>query len=135
MSAAGSVASFRKKVSKNAGEVFRQVCLEMSTRILRRSPVDSGRFKGNWFASINSANIATNGGLDPSGAGAISAAKAITLQLKNSQTFYFTNNLPYAYRLEYEGWSKQAPMGMVRLTVAEFKTIVNASTMAVRNGN
>jgi hypothetical protein len=34
--------------------------------------------------------------------------------------------MPYALRLEY-GWSKQAPAGMVRVTVAEFQAVVNAA--------
>ena len=36
------------------------------------------------------------------------------------QTIFITNSLPYAYRLEYDGWSRQAPAGMVRVTVVEF---------------
>jgi hypothetical protein len=36
------------------------------------------------------------------------------------EIIYLTNSLPYARRLEY-GWSKQAPAGMVRITVANFE--------------
>lgn len=36
-----------------------------------------------------------------------------------SAAIFLTNNLPYIERLE-RGWSKQAPTGMVALTVAEF---------------
>jgi hypothetical protein len=37
---------------------------------------------------------------------------------------FLTNNLPYALRLEY-GWSKQAPHGMVGVTVKEYQQIVD----------
>lgn len=37
--------------------------------------------------------------------------------------YYFTNNLPYAQRLE-DGWSSQAPAGMVGLVTVEFRPIV-----------
>jgi len=37
---------------------------------------------------------------------------------------YLTNNLPYAQRLE-EGYSQQAPAGMVALTIQEFQAIAN----------
>ena len=36
---------------------------------------------------------------------------------------YLTNNLPYAVPLE-EGYSKQAPAGMVALTVQDFQSVV-----------
>ncbi|WP_330210091.1 hypothetical protein [Pseudomonas sp. AM4(2022)] len=35
------------------------------------------------------------------------------------------NNLPYGPRLEYEGWSNQAPAGMVQITVTEFQMFIN----------
>jgi hypothetical protein len=40
----------------------------------------------------------------------------------NGQTIFITNSLPYAQRLEY-GWSKQAPLGVVRITAVEFQSI------------
>ena len=40
---------------------------------------------------------------------------------------YLTNNLPYAQRLEYEGWSKQAPAGMVRVNMARIADIMKES--------
>jgi hypothetical protein len=44
---------------------------------------------------------------------------------------YIVNNLPYADRLE-NGWSKQAPSGMVGLTVAEFQGIVNDAVLGLK---
>jgi len=38
---------------------------------------------------------------------------------------YLANNLPYAQRLE-DGWSQQAPEGMVKLTVQRFQQIADA---------
>jgi hypothetical protein len=46
---------------------------------------------------------------------------------------YITNNLPYAWRLEH-GHSKQAPAGMVGLTVVEFAGIVDKAANDVRTG-
>jgi nitroimidazol reductase NimA-like FMN-containing flavoprotein (pyridoxamine 5'-phosphate oxidase superfamily) len=45
------------------------------------------------------------------------------------QTAYLVNNLPYAVPLEY-GHSKQAPGGMVRITLARFQQVVDE---AIRN--
>lgn len=45
---------------------------------------------------------------------------------KPTDVMYLRNNLPYAYRIEYEGWSKvKAPEGMVRRNVARFRRILN----------
>lgn len=45
--------------------------------------------------------------------------------LSVDKKFYFANSLPYAFRLE-NGWSKQAPMGMVKVTTAEWRDIAEA---------
>jgi hypothetical protein len=51
----------------------------------------------------------------------------------NGQTIYITNSLPYAYRLEYEGWSKvKTPAGMVRVTLAELNSITNKVAFEVK---
>jgi hypothetical protein len=40
----------------------------------------------------------------------------------NFDTIYFANNLPYAGRIEFTGWSwKQAPEGMVRKNIERHK--------------
>jgi hypothetical protein len=44
-------------------------------------------------------------------------------RLEAGSIFYLTNNLPYGERLEY-GYSKQAPSGMVRITLAEYEKIL-----------
>jgi hypothetical protein len=38
-------------------------------------------------------------------------------------TFYMTNNVPYALALEY-GWSKQAPQGIVRTILSQYKFFI-----------
>jgi hypothetical protein len=42
---------------------------------------------------------------------------------------FLVNNLPYGPRLE-RGWSKQAPSGMVGITVAEFQKAVSKAAKA-----
>ena len=41
------------------------------------------------------------------------------------------NSLPYIRPLEYEGHSKQAPAGMVRVSVTEFQTFVDNAVKAL----
>jgi len=43
---------------------------------------------------------------------------------KLGDSVYLVNNLPYAQKIE-GGSSKQAPVGMVKVTVAEYQKIIN----------
>lgn len=100
-------------------KVVRGTLLEMSSRIIKRSPVDTGRFRNNWNASFAAPSNATKTSSDPSGTQATLEAANLLAKFEMGQTFYLTNNLPYSLKLEY-GSSQQAPGGMVRLTAAEF---------------
>jgi len=96
----------------------------LSSRIIKESPVDTGRFRGNWQASIGSPAPSTTSRLDSTGAGSINDV-AVTVQgLKLGQTFYLANNLPYARRLEY-GYSKQAPSGFLRINLQRVQLEIN----------
>ena len=99
-------------------KIVRGTLLGMTSKIITRSPVDTGRFRNNWIPSFDAPASGTAS--NASGNSASSAAQAIT-QWQVGQTFYLTNNLPYSVRLEF-GHSPQAPNGMLRLTLAEYQT-------------
>ena len=61
--------------------------------------------------------------MDPTGEATQSAIIAAVPSEAAGLLFYIANNVPYARRLE-DGYSKQAPQGMVGLTVTMFKQIV-----------
>lgn len=86
--------------------------------IVQKSPVDTGRFRGNWIVSNNTPDMSTKTQTDKSGSRVINegTTKISTFDYKTQSTIYIQNNLPYANRLE-NGWSKQAPKGMVSITV------------------
>lgn len=111
------------KAGDRADLVVRKAALTLHTSMVERSPVDTGRFKGNWNTSINTVNTATSAQADKSGAGAIAGNVRMMASWKAGQTIYMTNSLPYAQRLEY-GYSVQAPGGMVRLTVQNFQRAI-----------
>lgn len=86
-----------------------------------------GRFRGNWQFSIDSPAIAELDRIDPSGNETLADLMAQVQALTIGQTAYIVNNLPYAVPLEY-GHSTQAPGGMVRVTLANFRRIVDEAT-------
>jgi len=89
-----------------------------------------GRFRGNWqYGNLGQQSVPMQrlDDIDPSGAISISRITKGVLEAEPANMHYLVNNLPYAQRLE-NGWSKQAPQGMVALTVVEFQDIVRAAT-------
>lgn len=82
-----------------------------------------GRFRGNWQTSVGQAVTFSVDRIDPTGAQA-SAEVVATVPATAGNVVYLTNNLIYGPRLEYEGWSKQAPAGMVRVNMARIGAIM-----------
>ncbi len=111
---------FQKKAGVRAELVLRKVGIEVASSLIRKSPVDTGRFRANWITSILAPSSSTTESTDTSGQNAMAAATKQILSAKLGQTIWISNNLPYAQRLEH-GHSQQAPAGMVRITVAEWQ--------------
>ncbi len=110
-----------KKVQQD--QAIRKLALDMFTRIVMRSPVDTGRFRGNWQVSIGGPPSGVLSVEDKSGAVTTTKIASAVSNFQPGQVIWLGNNLPYARRLEY-GWSQQAPAGMVRVTVKEFKAFL-----------
>lgn len=128
------VKAFCDKAKKNPEIVMRQVSMKLFSAIIMGSPVDTGRFRNNWFANFGptpSSEITAYTGKQ--GTAAISrVSKVITESRGLAWTeLTLTNNLPYAQRLEY-GWSQQAPQGMVRTNVTRFNTLLEEEAAKVR---
>lgn len=124
------IAKFVEKAGKNADEVVRKTAFEVFSQVIIISPVDEGRFKGNWQVAIESIPSGVLDTVDKSGTATIAKAKAATLTMRAGQIIYMVNNLEYARPLEY-GHSKQAPSGMVRITVENFNAIINRAASEV----
>src|SRR5262245_29124586 len=91
-----------------------------------------GRFRGNWQVSIGEPITDELPRIDPNGALTIAAGSSVLKDAPAGIPIFIVNNLPYAQRLEY-GWSKQAPAGMVRVTVAELSDIVKSVGVDLRS--
>lgn len=116
------IAAFAGETEHKMDLAFRKIALEMFSRVILNTPVKSGRARANWQIAIGSV---PNGVLqleDKSGSATISAADAAAAGLKAGDVIYLANNLPYIQRLE-DGYSGQAPAGMVGLTVQQFQQI------------
>lgn len=113
-----------ERIAERAGlqldTVARKVTFDLFSSVVEKSPVDTGRFKGNWNVSRTTPNFSVSDAANAA-RGESEARKALSLAA--GSVVYLSNGLPYARRLEY-GWSGQAPAGMVRLSVREFDAYV-----------
>lgn len=85
-----------------------------------------GRFRGNWQVSFGTPIKSEIDRIDKSGGEtlAIGTDTISKFDINNDTVIYYTNNVPYAVRLEF-GHSTQAPSGIVRVTVQEFQKLFN----------
>ncbi|ELI8407854.1 hypothetical protein RSJ44_004591 [Yersinia enterocolitica] len=78
-----------------------------------------GRFRGNWQVGLDVQPEGETGRIDPNGNITMAVGNYMIEQFKvGTKAIYFTNNVPYAYRLEF-GHSSQAPNGMIRITAED----------------
>ncbi|HDR0635842.1 HK97 gp10 family phage protein [Pasteurella multocida] len=115
------IAKFREKFSNKADLVLRKVGIETYERVRQKTPVDTGQLRASWTVSINGMPQTYNGDLS-----ALSSVKF-------GDGIIIATDKPYAPALEYglypksggrktkNGFSIQAPHGMVRITVQEIQ--------------
>jgi hypothetical protein len=108
----------------------RAVVLKLFGSVIRDTPVLTGRLRGNWQTSVESP---LTGQLPVrSGAAALAEVQVAAKAVTGDQAVYLRNNLPYAHRIEYDGWSKRkAPEGMVRRNIARIRRLIGE---AIREG-
>ncbi|MDH3027638.1 HK97 gp10 family phage protein [Methylobacterium fujisawaense] len=126
-----AIAAWCEKSADRADRVLRKVALDIGARVVLRSPVDTGRFRANWQYGVGGPNTATLVAADKSGQSSIARIAAGVATARLGDVIYISNALPYALRLE-TGWSKQAPAGMVGLTVAEFQSAIDRAVAAAQ---
>lgn len=122
MSFASDVAKYAKLAGASVDETGRAIVLELFGSVIKDTPVDTGRARGNWQTTIGTP---ASGQTDRKGEGpALAEVSQEAASFGAGKVIYLTNNLPYIYRLEYLGWSKQSPDGMARKNVARIQSIV-----------
>ena len=121
-----------ERAQKDAELIVKKAAIGVFSSVIDKSPVDTGRFRANWNISFSAPDESVSEDTDKTGAESKGRVyKAMSGYKLKDQSIYLTNSLPYAMRLE-EGWSGQAPQGMVRLSVMEFNAgMVNQQISAM----
>lgn len=80
-----------------------------------------GTFKNSWAVEIGGITPMAARSPDASGGASLAETSRLAELAKNPyQLIYIHNSLPYAWRLEH-GWSTQAPVGMVSVTLSSLQ--------------
>lgn len=137
------------KTGKSLEMVVRLSTIEIFKRVIMRTPVDSGRARGNWISAYGTPKVSfADEAKDKDGSFTIAGMKGDVMAFPIGGIMYLTNSLPYIHVLEYGlypnppklgsrkrgepdytihvsgGYSMQAPNGMVRVTIIEFDAAV-----------
>lgn len=120
-----SMADIVARVSERVDTQIRKATIDVFGSVIKMTPVDTGRARGNWQCSVGSPETSQLIRLDASGSSAL-AEVVSTVPRKSGSVVWLTNNLDYIQRLEY-GYSKQAPAGMVRVSLARFGAALRSS--------
>jgi hypothetical protein len=122
-----AIGEFAKKLPvEHVVPFHKKIALECLRRIVLRTPVDTGRARGNWQLTIDVPATGEVANLDKAGGGTIAAGIGNIGGLRPFTVVYLTNNVPYAEALE-NGHSKgQAPNGMVAVTFAELEKVIRS---------
>ena len=94
---------------------FVGLVIEIANSTIALTPVDSGRLKNNWFVGIDEEPQKTYEAqsYNKDGMQSSNRVQKASGEIKLGDSVYFTNNLPYSRRIEYEGWSAKSPNGML----------------------
>ena len=114
--------------------IMRLAALNLFRQVILKTPVREGRARSNWVATVGDISREVTDNIKSEAQTVNDMIEKITGgQLKKG--FFLTNNLPYIQKLEYggypnpaktgtktvNGYSKQAPAGMVRISLEQIK--------------
>ena len=122
-----SMASIVNRVNRRIDTQIRKSTIELFGSVIKMTPVDTGRAKGNWQCTVGTAATSEIDREDGSKRDSLSSSKAYEEVAKtvprSGNVVWLANNVPYIRNLEYGSSKQQAPSGMVRVSLERFGSI------------
>jgi hypothetical protein len=115
------VLAFAQGNERTFRTIRNKVGLQGLAGLTLKTPVLTGRARANWQVSEGDPAQGDVENVDPTGGETISDGNGKIARAATYGVLYITNNLPYIERLE-NGWSRQAPGGMLELTFQELQS-------------
>lgn len=119
--------NFAKAWRERADFAVREIMIALSSNVIYRSPVKTGLFRGNWQLGVGDSPAALLDFKDKLGDATLQRVVAVIPEQAAGKVYYLRNNTVYGPLLE-DGYSAQAPAGVVGLAVVEFEGIVAEKT-------
>ena len=146
MSFSRQMRQWANNTGEDVDKLVRAVNLDLVRQVTKKTPVGNpslwkskppkgytgGQAKGNWFATNGNPSSQIDNSVRAKNSSKPVNRAMSAINASAGQVFYIVNNLPYIRRLEYEGWSGQAPQGMVRVTVSEFNRRLERAARTIR---
>jgi hypothetical protein len=103
--------------------IMRKILLQAYKEITMLTPVRTGRARANWFPQEGTIIRRTTEDTvtDP--------GRAFGVMVSGERDLYISNSLPYIQALE-NGHSKQAPRGMVMITMRRLKLLIESGALS-----
>lgn len=89
---------------------YKALAFELFGEIIKMTPVDTGRARGNWHINVGRPEYSISSGTRPS-------QPNYNLDVRGFPSVYISNGLPYMKDLE-DGRSTQAPNGISQVALA-----------------
>lgn len=127
-----------RSASRNIDQTLNKARILLIQRLFRDitfdTPVLDGFLRGSWKVSEGEPSDGV-GGPDLSGQVTVNQMNTSIGATQFKSTVYLVNNQPYAYRIEFEGWSSiKAPDGMVRRNFLRVQKILKQVQLEVNRG-
>lgn len=113
-----------EEVPRRVQQAQQKIGLQALRGVVLKTPVDTGRARANWQTTIGtpaSGELDRQDKSDTNSNIAIAQGSQVVEAAQPFSVIWLTNNLPYIERLE-NGYSQQAPNGMVSTTVTEISS-------------
>lgn len=117
------LSGFHRETMSVISDVRRMAILRLFRDIVMDTPVEEGTLRGNW--QVNASSPLLGPLSDRSLESVFSEMEAVLSGSSLEDTVFLNNNLPYAYPIEFLGWSRvKSPQGMVRKNAIRWDQIV-----------
>lgn len=113
---------------EQAEKALKKTAIDLLKRVIRKTPVDTGRARGGWLAFLEEENVAVNVSQD---AGGNFSQEEVQRGIEEgdfevdfrgaSKRIQIMNGVEYIIPLEF-GHSEQSPAGMLRIAMREMRT-------------
>lgn len=136
-----------EKYNARADTVVKKVVIDLGTAVVYRTPVGDpahwapttpvppgyvgGRARGAWTYTTGVPGVGLGGALDATGTATLGRIVATVPDDAAGKVHYLTNNIPYGPALERGHSRRQAPLGIVAITVNEFQNMVDLAVQQV----